>query len=117
MDMSDEEKDRGEQREKGNITDNGDFSGDQPRPIERGEKDFVSVPVNSFNEAIRRELQYLDRVVAIPFRVVRRRVGENQTSWAQGLEELTWAAEGMARVPVKMLQAAFGEDFSKSDQK
>ncbi len=115
--MSDEEKGREEQRQKGNINDNGDFSGDQPRPIERGEKDFVSVPVNSFNEAIRRELQYLDRVVAIPFRVVRRRVGENQTSWAQGLEELTWAAEGMARVPVKMLQAAFGEDFSKSDQK
>ncbi len=71
--------------------------------------------VNSFNEAIRKELEYLDMVVATPFRVVRRSVGENQASWAQGLEELTWAVEGMARVPVKMLQAAFGENFSKKN--
>lgn len=71
--------------------------------------------VNSLNEAIRKELGYLDMVVATPFRVVRRIAGVGDSPWSKGVDDLTWALEGMARVPVKVLQSAFGETFSSKD--
>lgn len=70
--------------------------------------------VSSLNEAIRQELGYLDAVVATPFRAVRRTTGHSSSPWAKGLDELLWAFEGMARVPVKMLQAAFGEPLPRN---
>ncbi|OLZ11839.1 hypothetical protein BFX06_14145 [Sulfobacillus thermosulfidooxidans] len=72
--------------------------------------------MNSLNEAIRKELGYLDIVIATPFRAVRRTMGAGSSPWAKSLDELTWALEGMARVPVKMLQSAFGENFSQKDR-
>ncbi len=74
-----------------------------------GKKGGGEDPVGSLNDAILLELGYLDAVIAMPFRVIRRTVGQGSSNWAKNLDELTWAAEGMARVPVKVLQAAFGE--------
>ncbi|WP_242823864.1 hypothetical protein [Sulfobacillus thermosulfidooxidans] len=77
---------------------------------------YATESVNSLNEAIRKELGYLDIVIATPFRAVRRTMGAGSSPWAKSLDELTWALEGMARVPVKMLQSAFGENFSQKDR-
>ncbi len=71
-------------------------------------------PVNSLNEMARRELWYLDTVVATPFRAIRRNIGSRQSAWAQSADEVVWAMEGMARLPVKLLQSAFGEEFKKN---
>ncbi|MBX5467133.1 MAG: hypothetical protein K6U14_06515 [Firmicutes bacterium] len=68
----------------------------------------AEAPVESLNHAIRRELGYLDAVVATPFRVLRRGLKRREGALAEGMEELLWALEGMARLPVKVLQAAFG---------
>jgi hypothetical protein len=67
--------------------------------------------VSSLNHAIRQELWYLDTVVATPFRTLRRALEQprRRSALAEGLDELLWAAEGMTRLPVKVLQAAFGE--------
>ncbi|AUW94998.1 hypothetical protein [Sulfobacillus sp. hq2] len=70
--------------------------------------------VESLNEAIRQELKYLDVVVATPFRAVRRTTGQRSSGWAKSLDEMLWAAEGMARVPIKMLQSAFGEPMKRN---
>jgi hypothetical protein len=71
--------------------------------------------VDSLNQAIRQELWYLDTLVAMPFRTVRRALGARggRSAVADGLDELLWAAEGMSRLPVKVLQSAFGEDLGK----
>lgn len=66
-------------------------------------------PPQSLNEAIRQELWYVDTVVATPFRMLRRVMDPERSKWAKGLDEAVWAVEGMARLPVKLLQAAFGE--------
>lgn len=71
-------------------------------------------PVNSLNEMARRELWYLDTMVATPFRAIRRNIRSRQSSWAQSADEVIWALEGMARLPVKLLQSAFGEEFQKN---
>ena len=70
--------------------------------------------VESLNEAIRQELKYLDVVVATPFRAVRRTTAQRSSGWAKSLDEMLWAAEGMARVPIKMLQSAFGEPMKRN---
>jgi hypothetical protein len=69
--------------------------------------------IRTLNDAIRLELRYLDRAVASPFRAVRRTLGQSSRPWAQSLGEMVWAMEGMARLPVKVLQAAFGEDLAQ----
>ncbi len=71
-------------------------------------------PVNSLNEVVRRELWYVDTMLATPFRAIRRNIGSRQSAWSQSADELTWAMEGMARLPIKLLQSAFGEDFKKN---
>jgi hypothetical protein len=71
-------------------------------------------PVNSLNEMARRELWYLDTVVATPFRAIRRNLGSRPSAWAQSADEVVCAMEGMARLPVKLLQSAFGEEFKKN---
>lgn len=71
-------------------------------------------PVNSLNEVVRRELWYVDTMVATPFRAIRRNIGSRDSTWSQSADELVWAMEGMARLPVKLLQSAFGEDFKKN---
>lgn len=63
----------------------------------------------SLNEAIRQELWYLDTVMASPFRIARRSLESSRGGWAQGADEAVWALEGMARLPLKILQSAFGE--------
>lgn len=65
--------------------------------------------VNSLNQAVRQELWYVDTVVASPFRTVRRQLQGQKGAWAQGADEAVWALEGMARLPIKLLQSAFGE--------
>ncbi|MCL8209247.1 MAG: hypothetical protein K6V97_14435 [Actinomycetia bacterium] len=66
---------------------------------------------STLNGAIRQELWYLDTIAAAPFRAVRRSLGSmRRTALTEGLDELLWAAEGMVRLPVKLLQAAFGEE-------
>jgi|BEDMetMinimDraft_2_1075160.scaffolds.fasta_scaffold04754_3 hypothetical protein len=65
----------------------------------------------TLNGAIRQELWYLDTVAAAPFRAVRRSLaGRRRSALTESLDELLWAAEGMVRLPVKLLQAAFGEE-------
>ena len=89
-----------------------------PRPHPKPPVDQVEV--SSLNDAIRRELWYVDTLVAAPFRIARRwlRGGAGRTSsLREGADELLWAAEGMTRLPVKALQAAFGEQLGpKSGQ-
>ncbi len=65
--------------------------------------------VNSLNQAVRQELWYVDTMVASPFRTVRRQLQNQKGAWAQGADEAVWAMEGMARLPIKLLQSAFGE--------
>lgn len=69
--------------------------------------------VGSLNEAIRQELWYVDTMVAAPFRTLRRSLQSSGkgSALAEGLDELLWAAEGMTRLPVKILQSAFGEQL------
>lgn len=117
--MSDEKNPGSEQKDVGtsggqfDLGDNRQRSRKMHEPHSREPE--ISLSVNSLNEAIRKELQYFDLAVATPFRVVRRSFRENSAPWAQGLEQLTWAIEGMARIPVKVLQAVVGEDFSKQN--
>lgn len=66
-------------------------------------------PIQSLNDAIRQELWYVDTLTAMPFRSFRRMVQNSNAAWIQGLDEAAWALEGMARLPVKFLQSAFGE--------
>ena len=68
--------------------------------------------VGSLNEAIRRELWFVDTMVASPFRAIRRQLPSRGNSWAQGMDEALWALEGMTRLPIKLMQAAFGESPS-----
>ncbi|MCY0878356.1 MAG: hypothetical protein OWU84_05395 [Firmicutes bacterium] len=67
--------------------------------------------VNSLNEAVRQELWFIDTMVASPFRLVRRQVQGRRGAWAESLDEAVWALEGMTRLPIKVLQAMFGETF------
>lgn len=69
-------------------------------------------PVNSLNQAVRQELWFVDTMVATPFRTLRRQLQTSRGAWAQGADEAVWALEGMARLPVKLLQSAFGESMS-----
>lgn len=71
-------------------------------------------PVNSLNEVIRQELWYVDTVVASPFRTARRQLQSGRGSLAEGLDETLWALEGMTRLPIKVLQAAFGENLGSN---
>ena len=68
--------------------------------------------VSNLNVTILRELWYLDSVVSSPFRALRRSLAEKSSPWSQSADELIWAVEGMARLPVKVLQSAFGEQFN-----
>lgn len=71
--------------------------------------------VHSLNDALRRELWYVDTMVAMPFRMLRRTVAKSSgLSGAQAAGEALWAMEGMARLPVKLLQAALGESLEPS---
>lgn len=83
-----------------------------PRP--HPEPSLDDVRVNSLNDAVRRELWYLDSMVAAPFRLARRYTTRSPAAspLRAGADEFLWAAEGMARLPVKVLQAAFGEGLA-----
>ena len=71
--------------------------------------------VGSLNQAIRQELWFVDTMAASPFRAMRRQLQTNGGPWAQGADEALWALEGMTRLPIKVMQAAFGETlFSKN---
>lgn len=72
--------------------------------------------VNSLNHAIRQELWYVDTMVASPFRTVRRQLESSKSAWAQGADEAVWALEGMTRLPIKLLQSAFGETLGSSNK-
>ena len=83
-----------------------------PRP--HPEPLLDDVGVNSLNDAVRRELWYLDSMVAAPFRLARRYTTRSPGTslLLAGADELLWAAEGMTRLPLKVLQAAFGEPLT-----
>lgn len=82
--------------------------------IKHPNTDSASGSIHSLNEAVRQELWYLDTVVATPFRAVRRSLGSKSSPWMQSLDEMVWAVEGMARLPVKFIQSAFGENLNQS---
>lgn len=65
----------------------------------------------SLNEAIRQELWYIDTLAATPFRTARRPLETRRSAVAQGADEALWALEGMVRLPIKVLQSAFGENL------
>lgn len=87
-------------------------SGDQHTvpPVRNHPQPEMSAP-QSLNDAIRQELWYVDTIVATPFRMARRALQPTQGKWTQSLDEAIWAAEGMARLPVKFIQSAFGESM------
>ncbi len=82
----------------------------QVKPVREHPKPPVG-QVNSLNQAVRQELWYVDTVVATPFRTLRRQLSTSKGAWAQGADEALWAMEGMARLPVKVLQSLFGESL------
>jgi hypothetical protein len=87
-----------------------------PRPHPKPE---AKAPA-SLNQAVRQELWYLDTMMAMPFRTVRRMLriggeGRRVSPLVEGLDELVWAAEGMSRLPIKILQSAFGEDLAHGE--
>jgi hypothetical protein len=90
----------------------GDFKAPPVRPHPKPALDD-SGSVGSLNDAVRRELWYLDTAMAVPFRVARRWAqgsqGAPRSAIREGLDELLWAAEGVTRMPVKFLQAAVGD--------
>jgi hypothetical protein len=67
--------------------------------------------INSLNDAVRQELWFVDTIVASPFRLMRRQIQGRKGPWAESADEAVWALEGMARLPIKVLQAMFGETF------
>lgn len=73
---------------------------------------------STINQAVRQELWYVDTMVASPFRMVRRQLEGRQGAMAQSADEAMWAMEGMVRLPIKLIQAAFGEapSVAPSDQ-
>ncbi len=71
---------------------------------------------STLNQAIRQELWYVDTMVASPFRIARRQLKNRHNAWAEGADEVIWALEGMARLPLKLIQAAFGEKLGASAQ-
>lgn len=90
----------------------------RPGPRRHPQPPLDQVHPSSLNDAVRQELWYLDSMVAAPFRLARRyaRASRPQdgpphepSPLRLGADELLWAAEGMARLPLKLLQAAFGE--------
>lgn len=81
------------------------------KPVRSHPKPPMTSP-NSLNQAIRQELWYVDTMVAMPFRTVRRQLESRRNAWAQGADEVLWALEGMARLPLKFIQSAFGESLS-----
>lgn len=83
-------------------------AGSERRGRERHRAPVPGMP-DSLNEVIRHELWYVDRLVALPFRAVRRTIRDRESPWWASVEEAVWAMEGMARLPVKFVQAAFGE--------
>lgn len=90
---------------------------DQHDRVARAPREHPKPPVgqvNSLNQAVRQELWYVDTVVASPFRTIRRQLQNSRGAWAQGADEAVWALEGMARLPVKLLQSAFGESMPSS---
>lgn len=70
--------------------------------------------VGSLNQAIRQELWFVDTMLASPFRTARRQLQSNRSALAQGADETLWALEGMVRLPIKLIQSAFGENVGKS---
>jgi len=81
-------------------------------PVKPHPKPPVSAP-GSLNDAIRQELWYLDTVVSVPFRAIRRTMGRGHNPWAESIDEAVWALEGMTRLPLKILQSAFGEKLQR----
>jgi hypothetical protein len=63
----------------------------------------------SLNSAVRQELWYLDTVLSMPFRTVRRLWQGTSAAWTDSAAETLWAMENMVRLPIWVLQAAFGE--------
>ena len=87
----------------------------QAKPLREHPKPEVG-SVNSLNQAVRQELWYVDTMVASPFRTIRRQLQTQKGAWAQGADEAMWAMEGMARLPIKLLQSAFGESLGPKPQ-
>lgn len=84
-----------------------------PPPSDRTKSD--AQPVSSLNQAIRLELGYLDTALATPFRAVRRSLSSRkQNPLSSSLDELVWAMEGMTRLPLKFLKAAFGDEMTSA---
>ena len=81
-------------------------------PVKPHPKPPVSAP-GSLNDAIRQELWYLDTVVSVPFRAIRRTIGRGHNPWSESIDEAVWALEGMTRLPLKILQSAFGEALQR----
>ena len=85
-----------------------------PRPHPKPEP----VQPGSLNQAIRQELWYIDTMMAAPFRTMRRMLGRGGSNplnpLMEGMDEIVWAWEGMSRLPVKVLQAAFGEELGRT---
>lgn len=88
--------------------DDEDRAGTERRGRERHRATVSGTP-DSLNAVIRHELEYVDRLVALPFRAIRRTIRDHESPWWASVEEAVWAMEGMARLPVKFVQAAFGE--------
>ncbi len=78
------------------------------KPVNKHPKPPIR-PVNSLNDVIRQELWFVDTIVASPFRTVRRQLQSSRSGVAEGLDETLWALEGMTRLPIKLMQSAFGE--------
>ncbi len=102
-------------RDHGDDQSSGRRSPPRPHP-----KPDVRAPA-SLNQAVRQQLWYLDTMMAMPFRTVRRMLGQSAdpargSPLMQGLDEMMWAAEGMSRLPLKMLQSAFGEEWGQGRQ-
>lgn len=100
--MADERDERGSEIERRHV------KRMPPRPHPKPEPGQPA----SLNHAVRQELWYIDTMMAAPFRTLRRLVlGSGKSPLAEGVDEMLWAWEGMSRLPVKLLQAAFGEEL------
>jgi len=82
------------------------------KPVHKHPKPSMGT-VNSLNQAVRQELWYVDTMIASPFRTMRRQLQSGRRgAWTEGADEAIWALEGMTRLPIKLLQSAFGELLS-----
>ncbi|PSR20318.1 MAG: hypothetical protein C7B45_15420 [Sulfobacillus acidophilus] len=61
------------------------------------------ISLYSLRRALHEELEYVDTLASIPFRVLDRQVHRSEAAWQPEAEDAIRAVEGIVRLPIKIL--------------